>query len=438
MKFFLNKNNDFEQELKIKVPNTEINIVRKKVIVNIKKKINIPGFRKNKIPIEIIQQKYNNHIENKTIQNTIYNNLKKILLKKKIHIINEPKIIIHQYPKNTDLIYSVYFQSIPEINLNTFKTLHIQKKTIIIDDLDVTNYINQNQNQKINWKKNYNQIQDNDKVTIYYQIESNNTFKNTKINKLTFTIKKKEIITQIEKQLINKQLNNIIIVQIKIPAQHPDIRYKNKTLKIKIHIGKVLTPYITYSKNTFNNVLEKKKKLYNENLKNTIKNKLKQYALRLEYTELKKQIIQNIKKNHIINIPDIFLQEKIKKMQDIYIKQYIQKSKNIFYPKYYKNLTKKIINDLQIELIIKSITHQKNIRVTEKEIDQYIQWEKKNNLQFQKIMQIPQHKKNILNYIHNIILEKKIIHNLSSYFTIQHKTYNLRDIIIQKKIQKNI
>lgn len=429
MKFIFNTIQDFEKELKITVSKKTMEIMYKKTIIDIRKTITINGFRKNKIPNDIIQKKYKNEINNNTIQKIIHDNLIEILKIKKIHIINTPRIMIHQYKKNSDFIYSIYFQSIPELDFNKFKLLNIEKKMIVIDDTDVEYYIHQIQKKNIYWKKNNNKIQKGDKVTIYYQIENNNIFDVTKIYKLTFITYTKKIISQIENQLFNKKKNNIILVTIKISKYHPNIKYQNKVLKIKIRIGEIFSPKLKYSRNEFIKLLQQKQCTSDTNFKYTIKNKLKKDIIELQYIHLKQEIINNISQSNIIKIPKNILNQEIKKIKKNNQNKYTEKLENIFKPKYYQNLKVEALKIIKIEFIMKYIIYKNNIHVTKEEIKKYIQLIKKDNSVFPQVIQISQKKQNMMDYIHNVILERKIINYLLPYFKIVHKTCNLRESI---------
>lgn len=429
MKFVLTTIKDFEKKLDITVPCKEIQLIKKEEIISIRKKTNINGFRKNKIPIEIIQKKYKEQIKQNTIQKTIYNNLNNIIKIKKLHIINEPKITIHQYKKNSDFIFSIYFQCLPNINLNHFKKYNIQKTSIIINNTDIKYYINDMHKNQVFLKKNKKQIKKNDQITINYQIKTDISYISP-IQELTFTINKKNIIPQITKQILKKQISDTILVTMNVDKQHPDKNYKGKKITIQIDIKEVLSVKKKYSHEEFIEYL--KKKLYvqtYEEVKNIITNQLKKDIINLEYKYLKNQIIQYIKKSDIIQIPKTLIEETMKNEHQKIQKKYLKKNGHILQKKYYTNIQEKISNKIKLDLILKSIIYHNNINITQNEIKQYIQTEQKKNHILMKILPLQKNRTKLIHYIHNILLEKKIIQYLLKFFNVTYKTTSLKKIL---------
>ncbi|QCI27294.1 trigger factor [Buchnera aphidicola] len=430
MKFILKNKNNFEKEINITIPLKNIQELKKKEIIKIRKTTNINGFRKNKIPIHIIENKYHEKIKKNIIKNIIYDNLKKIIKIEKLNIINEPKIIIHQYNNNSDFIYSIFIQSIPDIDLNILKKINIKKIKIIINDLDIEYYIHHVINHEISWKKNINQIQKNDKVIINYNIKKKNIFHQLKNNKITLLMNQNKILPQIQQQLLNKKSGDTFLVEINVPIKHPDIKYQGKKIILKIHINKVLSPKKIYSKKK---IIKHLQNIFNINhfsdLKIIIKNQLKKEIDNLEYKYLKNQIIKKIIKSKIIKIPKEFLYKKLKKIEKKINKEYIQNKGNIIELKYYNNLKKNILKEIQIDLFMQLIIKKNKINVTKEEIKNYIKNTSQINENFIKEIQIQKNKNHIYNNLYNIILEKKIINYLLNLFFIQNKTYNLKKVI---------
>ncbi|CAL4322851.1 Trigger factor [Buchnera aphidicola (Pterocallis alni)] len=410
MKFILKTKNQFDQKIKFIVPFSTIVDYNKKEIIKIRKNKIINGFRKNKMPVDLIKSKYEKLIQKKVINKIIYKNFNKIIADKKISIINQPKIIINQYKENYDFIYSIYFQSIPTIDINKIKNITIKKLSITNNETDLKYYIEYIRNNHITWEEIQDKIKKNDKITIKYHIKynENNTLIKTDKKIFTFINNKKQIIPQIYKNIINKKKGDIFFLTIKLPSNYPLITLQRKKIEIKIQIIQIQRKKIIYSQKQFIEYLNKKfqttdiKKIYF-----ILKSKLeeeKNYIIH-KYTnnQIKKQII----KLYNLDIPKKIIKNEIKIIHQKLNEKYNQKYEYIFQLKYHKNINSTIYKKFKLEFFITSIINHYDIIVTQKEIQKYIR-----NTPFN-------HKKSIVKNIYNILLNDKVNQILLKIFQIK-------------------
>ncbi|WP_343182441.1 trigger factor [Buchnera aphidicola] len=428
MQFILEKMENFHQKLKITIPFNKIAELKKQEIIKLRKNTTMNGFRKNKIPIEIIKKKYKNQIENNVINEIIYNNFKKIIKKKNIQVINTPKIQINQYHKQSDFIFSIYFESLPEINLKSLKKIEIDVPIIEISTTDIEHYINTFRKKKIIWINKKDQIVENDQIKIDYTVFIKN--KEIHKNRIKFIYKKNQFIPEFTAVISHKKCGDQFTIEKKIPKEHPDINLCGKTVYIKIFIQTIKYKQYIYSAKEYMTKIKKKYNFRNnQELFSYIKKKLEKKKIYFQENYLKYQLINKLKKTNFFNIPENILQKEYVNENKKRRKKYVTENGNILEIKYYQNLNKKIDEQLKIEILIKVIAHQKNITVTKKEIEEYIKNITKKKKYFIEITKNIQQKEMINNYIKKIIFEKKIINFSLKIFKINYMHCNLKKII---------
>ena len=78
------KNKGLDIEWNMTIPANEINVILEKKYKELSQNIKIPGFRPGKVPISIIKKRYSKSIMSETLDQLINDNLREVLLEKKI------------------------------------------------------------------------------------------------------------------------------------------------------------------------------------------------------------------------------------------------------------------------------------------------------------------------------------------------------------------
>lgn len=420
MKFILKKKSQFDQKIKFIVPFSTIVDYKKKEIIKIRKNKIINGFRKNKIPLDLIKQKYKKLIQKKVINKIIYKNFNKIIEDKKINIINQPKIIINQYKENDDFIYSIYFQSIPKIDINQIKNITIKKLSITNNEEDLQHYIEYIRKNHITWEETQDTIKKNDQITIKYHIKynENNTLIKTDKKIFTFINNKKKIIPQIYKNIMNKKKGDIFFFTMKLPSNYSLSALQRKNIKIKIQIIQIQRKKIIYSQKQFIEYLNKHfkttdtKKVYS-----ILTSKLEEEKNYIIHKYINNQIKEKIIKLYNLDIPKKIIKNEIKIIQQKLHEKYNQQYEYIFQLKYHKNINSTIYKKFKLEFFITSIINHYDIIVNKKEIQKYT-----------RNMPLNQ-KKTIVKNIYNILLNDKVNKTLLKIFKIKKYPCSFQKII---------
>ncbi|CAL4043208.1 Trigger factor [Buchnera aphidicola (Phyllaphis fagi)] len=430
MKFHIEKLKNCKKKIIITIPFSKIEPIIKEEIIKTQKNTIINGFRKNKTPINIIENRYGELIKKKIINKIMHENLKKIIKIKKINIINNPKITINQCNNNHNLIYSVEFYHFPKINFQKLKDIKIQKLSIKLDKLNIQKIIEKLRHEKIIWKSTNQPVQKNNQIFLNCTLQNKNYHNQFQYQYIT-NIQK--TIPQLEEKIINKKIGDCIEIDIQIHKEHPELILQGKKIHIKAQILNIEQPTTLFSKEKFIQYLMKKFKIDNDikKLHIFIKNNIKQEINNLNQEYLINQYIKEITNMHTISIPNFLLQKEINIIKNILHQKYIQKKGNILESIYWTNIKQKSIKQINTFLIMQSIINQKKIKVTEVEIEKFFNQLDKKNM-FQNIP-FDFNQDDTIKNIHNIILKNKIYNFILKSCSIIKKKCNLKEAKIINK-----
>ena len=135
-----NKN---ELKLEFTVEAKKFDEAMKTVFTKNAKYFNIPGFRKGKAPMAIVEKFYGTEIFYEDAFNevvpSVYDEANKA---EKLEVVSKPSIDVVQIGKGKDLVFTAVVQTKPEVKLGKYKGITLEKTTYKVTDEAVDNEIN--------------------------------------------------------------------------------------------------------------------------------------------------------------------------------------------------------------------------------------------------------------------------------------------------------
>ena len=133
-----NTENKNEVKLSFTIEAEKFDEAMKKVYAKTAKYFTIPGFRKGKAPMNIVEQHYGSEIFYEDTFNELVPDIYDEAIKEnKIEAVSRPNIDITQIGKGKELIFTAVVQIKPEIKLGKYKGIELKKIEYIVSDKDV-------------------------------------------------------------------------------------------------------------------------------------------------------------------------------------------------------------------------------------------------------------------------------------------------------------
>ena len=131
-----------EVKIEITVEAEKFEEAIKKVYFKSAKYFNIPGFRKGKAPIQIVEKYYGKEIFYEDAFNDVAGeSLEEAVKENKLDVVSRPDIEVKQIEKGKDLIFVATMQTKPEAKLGNYKGVEIKKVEYKVSKEDVDHEI---------------------------------------------------------------------------------------------------------------------------------------------------------------------------------------------------------------------------------------------------------------------------------------------------------
>ncbi|MBT4879810.1 MAG: trigger factor [Alphaproteobacteria bacterium] len=123
-----------EHTYKIVVPSSEIQERIEAKLQGLGGSVNVPGFRKGKVPLTLLKQRYGNTVNTEVLEDVIKETSMKAFQEKGLIPATQPSIKVDLFSPEQDLEYTVTVETLPEIEDFDLKGLNLEKLTVPISE----------------------------------------------------------------------------------------------------------------------------------------------------------------------------------------------------------------------------------------------------------------------------------------------------------------
>ena len=226
-------------ELEIEVPEPDVDTALGKAYHKVVKDVNLPGFRKGKVPRRILETRFGPEIlHEEALEILVPSAYEKALEEGGIDPVGNPEFELVQMEKGKPLIFKAKVEVIPEVELGEYKGLEAEKEEVEVDDQQVDHhlYMLREQNARL-VPKEEGEIKEGDLVSIDFQgFIDGEPFEGGEAENHQLEIGSKSFIPGFEEQLIGATLDEEREVNVKFPDNYrkDDIAGKDAVFKVKI------------------------------------------------------------------------------------------------------------------------------------------------------------------------------------------------------------
>lgn len=232
------KANEVKLEITIEAEKFENAI--KKVYFQNAKYFNIPGFRKGKAPMNIVEKYYGAQIFYEDAFNEVATEAyDEALAENKIEVVSRPEVDIIQMEKGKDLIFTAVVQTKPEVELGKYKEIEISKIEYTVKDEDIEHELGhmQEHNSRLITVDD-RPLENGDTATIDFEgFVDGVAFEGGKAEGHELEIGSGAFIPGFEDQLVGMKIDEDKEIKVTFPKEYfsKDLAGKEATFKVKLH-----------------------------------------------------------------------------------------------------------------------------------------------------------------------------------------------------------
>ncbi len=346
------------------------------------KYFSIPGFRKGKVPMNMVEKYYGAQIFYEDAFNEIVPEIYENAIKEeKIEAVSRPEIDITQMEKGKDLIFTALVQTKPEVKLGKYKGIAIEKTKYEVTDKEVEEEVNRmaDKNSRMVTVKNRAAKLEDTVVIDFCGSVDGKEFEGGSAENHELKLGSNTFIPGFEDQVVGMKTEEEKDINVKFPDEYfsKDLAGKDAVFKVKVHeIKEKELPKIDdeFAKDVseFDTLKE---------LKADLKKKKEEANEARSKSELQEAAVKAVSEASEVDIPLGMIEMEVDNMaqdmdnrlayQGIKLEQYLQMVGKTM-AEYKKESEEPAKETIKMRLVIEAVSEDAKIKVETKEIEEKI------------------------------------------------------------------
>ena len=342
------------------------------------KHFNVPGFRKGKVPMNMVKKYYGIEVLlEDAINFAIEGSYGKVLEENNIIPVDYPKVDVVEVGEGKDFVYTAEVTVYPEVELGAYTGLSIEKKTYEVTEEEVSKKLKEMQEKgaRIETKEDGTVENGNIAVIDFKGFVDGEAFQGGEGTDYSLEIGSKTFIDTFEEQLIGAKVNDTVEVNVTFPENYGKEELNGKPAKFEVTIKEVKVKELPelddeFAKETseFDTFAE---------LKEDITKKLEAANETRSEREFEEAVITAVAGNAKVDVPAVMVEKEVDKMvknleqrlqyQGLSLEQYFQFT-GTDAEKMREYMRENARTKVKVDLVLEAIEKAEKFEATEEEI----------------------------------------------------------------------
>ena len=369
-------------KLTIEVPASEFEKALQSAYNKQKKSISVPGFRKGKVPRQMVEKMYGPEIFYEDAANELIPTAYEEELKNcDLEIVSRPTVDIVQIKKGENFIFTAEVAVKPEVTLGEYKGMEVDKTSTRVTQKEVEAKIKEEAEKNARTVTVEGRpVQDGDEVILDFEgFVDGEAFEGGKGENYPLTIGSGSFIPGFEEQLVGTEAEKEVEVKVTFPEEYHAEELKGKEAVFKCTVHEIKEKQIPEIDDEFAAEVSEFDTL--DEYKADVKAKIKEQKENEGKQKKEDQAVEKAVANATMEIPEAMIDEQVRQMvnefaqnmqyQGISFEQYCQIT-GMTLEKIQEETRPQAVKRIETRLVLEAIAKAENIEVTEERLDEEI------------------------------------------------------------------
>jgi trigger factor len=284
--------------------------------------VNIKGFRKGKVPVKLIQERYGAGVRQEVLGEVMSQSYYQALNQQKVKPAGQPRIEPKSLEAGRNLQFVATFEVYPEVSLGDFSSIAVERKTADITDADIDTMIETLRKQRQTWKEVERGAQDGDQVTIDFAgTMDGKEFQGGSASGTKLVLGSKRMIEGFEAGLVGARKGDQKKLALSFPENYHNKELAGKAVDFAVTVNEVAGPVLPALDDAFFASFDVKgggEAAFRSEVRNNMARELKN-AIR---NSVKNQVVEGLLKTHTVELPKALVASEVDALRQQTLQQY--------------------------------------------------------------------------------------------------------------------
>ena len=345
-----------------------------------RKQINIPGFRKGKVPRQMIEKMYGPEVFYDEAANNMFPDAyAKAYDESELGIVSQPKIEVVQMEKGKPFIFTAEVATKPEVTLGDYKGLKVDKVSTRVTQKEVDEEIEKERERNARTIEVTDRaVQDKDEVTLDFEgFVDGVAFEGGKGEDYPLTIGSGSFIPGFEEQLIGAEIDKEVEVNVTFPKEYHSEELAGKDATFKCTVHTIKAKELPELDDEFASEVSECETMdaYRAEVKKNIKERKERTGKEKKENQAVDQAIENAQ----MDIPEAMIEFQVRQMADDFarriqqqgltVEQYFQFT-GMTAEKMMEEMRPQAEKSIKTRLVLEAIVKAENIEVSDERVEE--------------------------------------------------------------------
>ena len=368
-------------KLTIEVPASELEKALQSAYNKQKKHISVPGFRKGKVPRQMVEKMYGVEIFYEDAANELIPEAyAKAYDESGLDIVSQPEINVVQIEKGKPFIFTAEVATKPEVTLGEYKGLEVDKISTRVTQKEVDAKIQEEAEKNARTVAVERPVQDGDEVILDFEGSVDGVpFEGGKGENYPLTIGSGSFIPGFEEQLVGAEAEKEVLVNVTFPEEYHSEELAGKAAVFKCTVHEIKAKELPEIDDEFAAEVSEFDTL--EEYKADVKAKIKEQKAAEGKAKKEDQAVEKAVANATMEIPEAMVNTQAQQIVDDFarrmqsqgltMEQYMQFT-GMTVDKLIEDAKPQALKRIQTRLVLEAIAKAENIEISDEKLDEEI------------------------------------------------------------------
>jgi trigger factor len=316
MKIEIEEVDSCNKKIKFEIPHEEYDSKLKKYYQKLGREVKVPGFRKGKVPIAILEKQFGPDVKKEVLSSLISDQLNNAIVEKDLRAVGQPHLLDVSAEEGTDISVSASIEVLPTLELKDFSSIELAMKTPRITDEDISQTIETiRQRKATNIDVTSRPAQEKDLLKVDFTSKiGDEPFEGGVAKDQIIQAGAGQLIEGLDKGMIGMEIGETRDIQVQVPEDYQNKEIAGKDVDFQIVLKSIQEQKLPTLDDEFAKTIEDKGFESMDDMKQKIRIELEEFERKEAKKAMKKQLTEKINEQNQLDLPEGLVKEQVKFM----------------------------------------------------------------------------------------------------------------------------